>query len=77
MQNVQKLTKKTQCFFWKNKDVIFCSKQLRRKYLLTAAKSTHGFDGFDRPIYIFAQKRVAQKFADPKITFNNTFVQFH
>ena len=28
-------------------------------YLLAAAKSTHGFDGFDRPIYIFAQNRVA------------------
>ena len=42
---------KNTCFFAANNSAA--------AYLLTVAKSTHGFDGFDRPIYICAQNRVA------------------
>ena len=56
-------------FIWKNKPQCWLFKKMWIVYWCNqrivhigrgAAKSTHGFDGFDRPIYIFAQNRVAQ-----------------
>ena len=50
--------------------------------ILAVAKSTHGFDGFHRPIYIFAQNRVAQnlnfsRYKNIQATFKDIFIQFN